>query len=213
MVRIPHLAGRHCPHCGSTRTHEADGGNKMPYRCSDCREYFSVKTNSLMHNSRLPLRKWVFATYLHLTRLKGVSSVKLHRDIGVSQKTAWYMLQRIRKAFEDDDESPFQGPVEVDETYIGGKRKELTGRGVVGKTAVIGAKDRATNRVSARPIGTTDKPTLQGFVRHHAAQGATIYTDEHGSCKGMPFAHEAVNHCVSEYVREENRFSGWVVGK
>ena len=113
--------GRYCPHCGSVNTHEA-GHNHMPYRCTDCRGYFSVKTGTVMGNSHLPLRKWVFAIYLHLTSLKGVSSMKLHRDIGVPQKTAWFMLQRIRKAWESDD-SPFAGPVEIDETYIGGKEK------------------------------------------------------------------------------------------
>ena len=78
----------------------------MPYRCSDCRSYFSVKTATVMRKSHIPLRKWVFAIYLHLTSLKGVSSMKLHRDIGVSQPAAWFMLQRIRKAWESDD-SPF----------------------------------------------------------------------------------------------------------
>ena len=96
----------------------------MPYWCSDCRSYFSVKTGSVMEGSPLPLRKWVYAIYMHLTSLKGVSSMKLHRDIGVTQKTAWFMLQRIRKAFErNDDDPPFSGPVKIDETYFGGKRK------------------------------------------------------------------------------------------
>ena len=210
--------GRHCPHCGSTRTHEADGGNRMPYRCSDCREYFSVKTNSLMHNSRLPLRKWVFAIYLHLTSLKGVSSLKLHRDIGVSQKSAWYMLQRIREAFEDDDEPPFQGPVEADETYIGGKRrnmsnakrKMLTGRGAVGKTAVVGTKDRASNRVAAQPVPATDAPHVAGFVAAHTKAGATIYTDEAAAYNALKpgYDHHAVNHSVGEYVRDQAHTNG-----
>ena len=203
--------GRHCSHCGSTRTHDADGGNRMPYRCSDCREYFSVKTGTLMHNSRLPLRKWAFAIYLYLTSLKAVSSMKLHRDVGVSQKTAWFMLQRIRKAFEGDDKPPFDGPVEVDKAYFGGKRKNMsnakrkelagTGRGAVGKTAVVGAKDRKTNKVRAKVVENTDKPTLQAFVGENAAPGATVYTDEAAAYQGMPFDHEAVNHTVSEYVR------------
>ena len=116
------LTGRHCPHCGSTRTHEA-GHNNMPYRCSDCRGYFSVKTGTAMHKSHIPLRKWAFAIYLHLTSFKGVSSMKLHRDIGVSQPCAWYMLQRIRQAWHCDDLEAFAGPVEVDETYMGGKER------------------------------------------------------------------------------------------
>ena len=147
--------GRYCPHCGSTRTHEA-GHNDMPYRCSDCRGYFSIKTGTVMHKSPMPLRKWVFAVYLHLTSLKGISSMKLHRDIGISQKSAWFMLQRIRKAWESND--PLSaGPLEVDETYIGGRernkhesKKLKAGRGTVGKSTVIGAKDRKTKRVRSQ---------------------------------------------------------------
>ena len=198
--------GRHCPNCGSTRTHEADGGNKMPYRCSDCREYFSVKTGTAMHNSKLPLRKWAFAIYLHLTSLKGVSSMKLHRDIGVTQKTAWFMLQRIREAWKSN-ELPFAGPVEIDETYMGGKernkhsgKKLNAGRGPVGKTAVVGAKDRKTNKVKAKVIKNTDAKTLQSFVIEAAADGATVYTDDAKAYKGMPFEHESVKHSVGEYV-------------
>ena len=147
--------GRCCGHCGSSRTVESSHA-QMPYWCSDCRSYFSIKTGTLLEYTQLPLRKWVYAIYLHLTSLKGISSMKLHREIGVSQKTAWHMLQRIRKAFDDsDDDGPFDGPVEVDVTYMGGKRanmsnfqrKELadTGRGTAGKTAVVGIKDRDTN--------------------------------------------------------------------
>ena len=201
--------GRHCPKCGSVRTREASH-RKMPYWCTDCRSYFSVKTGTAMQASKIPLRKWAIAIYLCLTNLKSVSSMKLHRDIGVTQATAWFMLQRIREAWVEDDDDQFDGPVEVDETYFGGKRKNMskakrkklagTGRGAVGKTAVVGMKDRDSNMVTARVVDETDAQTLQGFVGDHATEGATVYTDDHGGYQGMPFDHASVRHSISEYV-------------
>lgn len=189
----------------------------MPYWCSDCRSYFSIKTGTVMEKSPLPLRKWVYAIYMHLTSLKGVSSMKLHRDIGVTQKTAWHMLQRIRKAFErDDDEPPFSGPVEIDETYFGGKRKNKSnaerkkaeGRGPVDMTAVVGAKDRATKSVKAKVVADTDKTTLQGFVADSADPSATVYTDDAAAYEGIPNPHESVKHSVSEFVRDMAHTNG-----
>ena len=205
--------GRHCPKCGSLRTRDASHA-KMPYWCTDCRSYFSVKTNTPLANSKIPMRKWVIAIYLCLTSLKSVSSMKLSRDLGVKQQTAWFMIHRIREAWAGDDGEDFDGPAEIDETYIGGKRENMplakrkalreagAGRGAVGKTAVIGVKDRATNEVRAEVIRRNDGETLKGFVREHVEPGATIYTDEAAAYKGMPeFNHESVNHSVSEYVR------------
>ena len=197
--------GRHCPRCGSAETSKASHA-KMPYWCPACRSYFSVKVGTVLESSKIPLRKWVFAIYLHLTSLKGVSSMKLHRDIGVSQPAAWFMLQRIRKAWESED-SPFAGPIEVDETYMGGsernkhKGKKLrAGRGTVGKAAVVGAKDRKTNKVKAKVVENTDAKTLQGFIVATTLAGATVYTDDAAAYKGMPFDHESVRHSVGEYV-------------
>lgn len=201
--------GRCCPHCGSVRTHEAKH-KKSPYRCTDCRSYFSVKTGTAMESSRLPLRKWAFAIYLELTSLKGVSSMKLHRDIGVTQKTAWFMLHRIREAWAVEAAELFGGPVEADESYFGGrrrnmsnaKRKELNGRGPVGKTAVVGIKDRVTKQVRARVVEHTDGATLKGFVRKNTVPGAAVYTDDAPAYDGLvDFEHEAVKHSVAEYVR------------
>ena len=143
-----------------------------------------------------------------VTNLKSASSMKMHREFGVTQKTAWHLAHRLRETWTADGH-PFAGPVEFDETHIGGrrknmpkaKRKAMTGRGTAGKTAVVGAKDRATNRVSARKIRNTDGPTLKGFVAEHAAPGATVFTDDASGYRGMPFDHESVNHSAGEYVR------------
>ena len=204
--------GRCCGHCGSTKTGEVPNAKPMPYWCTDCRSYFSVRTGTAIAKSKVPLRKWAITIYLELTSLKSISSMKLHRDIGVTQSTAWFMLHRIREAWATrNDGDEFSGPVEVDETYMGGKRanmsnakrKELagTGRGAVGKVAVVGAKDRATNRVVAKVVESTDKPTLQGFVVEHTAPGAMVYSDEASAYEGLPFTHESVKHSVAEYVR------------
>ena len=211
-------AGRCCGHCGSTRTQEASH-RKMPYWCSDCRSYFSVRTGTALSHSRVPLRKWAIAIYLELTSLKSVSSMKLHRDLGVRQATAWFMLHRIRQAWAStDDGGPFTGPVEVDESYVGGRRANMsnakrkaladTGRGPVGKTAIVGIKDRASNKVRAKVVENTDAATLQGFVVEHTAIGAQVYTDEAAAYQSLPFPHEAVKHSVAEYVREQAHTNG-----
>ena len=210
--------GRHCPKCGSVETKEVPNAKPMPYWCGACRSYFSVRTGTPMARSNVPLRKWAIAIYLVLTSLKSVSSMKLHRDIGVSQRAAWFMLHRIREAWGEDDDEPFDGPVEVDETYMGGKRKNMsnaqrkalkdTGRGAVGKTAVVGIKDRATNEVRAEVVTKTDAETLQDFVEENTEEDATVYTDDAKAYKGVERSHEAVRHSVSEYVRGQAHTNG-----
>ena len=209
-TRWPH--GPACPYCGSV--HVLDGAKHatMRYRCREkgCRKRFSLKTGTVMEASNIGYQKWAIAIYLSLTSLKSVSSMKLHRDLGITQKSAWHMAHRLRRSFAEKD-GPFSGPVEVDEKYMGGKRKNMsnakrkalagTGRGAVGKTAVVGMKDRATNQVRAQVTERTDKPTLQGFVVEHTSPAAMIYTDEASAYEGLPRDHETVNHSVSEYVR------------
>ncbi|MCY3730255.1 MAG: IS1595 family transposase [Rhodospirillaceae bacterium] len=207
---------RCCGKCGSIRTREASH-KKMPYWCTDCRSYFSVRTGTPMARSKIPLRKWVLAIYLCLTSLKSISSMKLHRDIKVSQPAAWFMLHRIREAWAGhDSDGGYSGPVEVDETYVGGrrrnmpaaKREQLEGRGAVGKTAVVGMKDRASNEVQAKVVRQTDAETLQGFIVEHADAFATVYTDDARAYAGLPFKHESVKHSVSEYVRGQVHTNG-----
>lgn len=108
-----------CLRCGSDDAYRVKNGKPMPYRCRGCQKYFSLKPGTAMEDSKLQLRLWAWAIYLELTSLKGVSSMKLRRDLGVRQPTAWFMLHRIREAFSDIAPT-FEGPVEVDETYIGG---------------------------------------------------------------------------------------------
>ena len=207
-------SGRHCPRCGSTETTETTKHN-MPYWCPACRNQFSVTVGTLMERSKVPLRKWAFAIYLEMSSLKGVSSMKLHRDLKVTQKTAWFMLHRIRGAWSQEREGLFAGPVEVDETYMGGRernkhahKKQRLGRGGVGKTIVVGAKDRATNEVRAEVVEGADAKTLQGFVADHVQPDATVYTDEAAAYKGMSFKHESVRHSTGEYVKEMAHTNG-----
>ena len=216
--------GRCCGHCGSTDT-KVSGKHKMPYWCRNCQSYFSVRTGTVIQSSRLPLRKWAFAIYIYVTHLKGVSSMKLHRDIGVTQKTAWYMLHRLREAWDETDldgmVDQMFGPVEVDETYIGGKRKnmskakrfeiaqrEKSGRGTTDKTPVVGMKDRATNQVRAKVVPNTGKQQLHSFIGKHAHPTAKLYTDDATVYKNVPYDHESVNHSAYEYVRDQAHTNG-----
>lgn len=209
---------RFCPRCGSTETRVASETSGLPYYCPSCKRAFSVKIGTALEKSKIPLRKWIFAIYLEMTSLKGVSSMKLHRDIGVTQKTAWFMLHRIREAWANEGARRFGGPVEVDETFIGGKRKNMSlskrramgdaGRGAVGKAVVAGAKDRETNHVSAAVVPATDAVTLQGFVMERVAEDAKLYTDDNRAYRGIKRDREAVNHSVSEYVRGQAHTNG-----
>ena len=209
--------GPYCPKCGSFNVQSGIAHKTATHRCRECKAgtsktMFTVRIGTVMENTRMPYRAWAVGIYLFTTNIKGVSSMRLHRELGISQKAAWFMLHRLRLAFEAEV-GPFSGPVEADETYVGGKRKNksnaerkaATGRGAVDMDAVVGVKDRATNKVAA-----SDIPHVAGFVAEKTKIGAKAYTDDAKVYNALKpwFDHESVNHSVSEYVRGQAHTNG-----
>ena len=167
------------------------------YRWPDGKPMFSLRTGTVMEGSNLKYHAWAVGIYLFSTNLKGISSMKLHCELGISQKAAWFMLRRLRLAFEADA-GPFARPVEINETYMGGKsrnmpkhkREEPTGRGATGNTALAGAKDRATNQVSAEVGQSAEKGTLQEFVTDRTDPEATVCAADASARDGLNRKHE-----------------------
>ena len=220
FVKLRWPNGICCPSCGSMNVQVGTAHPTMPYRCREKKcstGFFSVKTGSAMQSSKLPYRTWVAAMYLVATNLKSVSSMKLHRDLGITQKSAWHLAHRLREA-RIQYKGLFSGPVEVDETYFGGKRKNMSnkrrkemaelGRGTAGKTAVVGAKDRRTKAVKAKVVSDVGKETLQSFVAETVNPSASVYTDDASAYAGMPFHHATVMHSAHEYVKGDVHTNG-----
>ena len=209
-------AGPFCPDCGSINCAVVASRKPMPYRCRDCRGHFSVRKGTVMQSSKVGYQKWAIAFYMMTTGIKGTSSMKLYREVGIRQATAWFLMQRIREGFMDGIDKPFPGPVEADETAIGGKRKNmhaskrkhLTGRGSVGKAIVAGVRDQESKQVSAAVVPKTDKETLHKFVTDRTEPTATVYTDEAKGYNGLPRTRESVNHGAGEYVRGDVTVNG-----
>lgn len=213
FVRARWPKGLRCAYCDGERVTERGSHPTQPFRCSDCRKYFSVKANSVLESSKLGYQKLAVAYYLFVTRPKGISSMQLAKDLKITQKSAWFLGHRIRLALENDPESLFVGPVEVDEVFIGGRARNQTSerKRRLSKTPVIGMRDRATNLIKTQPISARKARVMQDFVYEHTTENAEVYTDEASGYRGIWRAHRTVNHSAGEYGLTNGIESHWAL--
>jgi len=194
-----------CIHCSSERIHIRKRTGY--FKCLSCKKDFTVCSNTIFERSHIPLQKWFYAMYLVATSRKGISSLQLSKEIGVTQKSSWFLLQRLRESCKNDGIGLLRGIVEADETYIGGKEhnkhehnKLKSGRGMVGKTAVVGMRERG-GKVKAQVVSKTDSFSIQTVIRSNVDQEAILCTDEHGAYKGLTeYDHQVVVHSVKKFV-------------
>jgi len=196
-----------CPRCGQLEPSFL--ATRRIWKCKGCKHQFSLKVGTIFEDSPLGWDKWVPAVWLLANSKNSVSSHELGRALGVTQKTAWFMLHRIRDAMETGSFARLSGIVEVDETYVGGlakfmhkdARSKLTGTGGTDKAIVQGARHREAGQVRATVVEATDAATLQGTVRSWVEPGSAVFTDQHVSYRGLEvdYAHKTVDHS-REYV-------------
>jgi len=176
------------------------------YKCASCRKPYTVTIGTIYEDTHIPLPKWFAATYLIVCNKKGISANQVSRMLGISNESAWFMMHRIRKSVERRIKiKTMRGPVEVDETYVGGKKRPgIKGRGAVGKTPVVAIVQRGGKAVAAR-VEDTKKGTLHALIRENVYNRAKVFTDDYPSYTGLrkKYDHRKVNHSKHEYVRVE----------
>lgn len=205
-----------CAHCNSERVTECKDAKPMPYRCKDCRKHFSVRTGTVLASSKVGLHKWLMAIYMLTTARKGIPSTQVARQLGVTQKTAWFLCQRIRETWlSSKDQTDLGDHVQVDEVYLGGKEKNKheskrrsVHKGPAGKQAVVGIVGEK-GQVVAKPIPNTGGITLKRFIAEHVKPGSTVVTDEYAGYRNLTgYNHKTVNHSVGEYIKDKAHTNG-----
>jgi len=191
-----------CPHCGSDRKiYKIRKGRILT--CADCRKQFTVKVGTIFEDSALSLQKWFMAVYILTAHKTGISSIQLSKDINVTQKTAWFMLHRIRHVVKTKSfDKPLSGTIETDESYFGGKSSGKRGRGSENKSAVFGMVQRQ-GEVRAMPVPNVKGKTLKKIISDNVETGSNIMTDEFLSYNGLSkdYIHQRIGHLKKEFVR------------